>query len=156
MCAAAKAQRKAGDTATLRARASFQGVLDRSLPGGAYCVDFVVEGGRLRPTGVEFVCGRLLCSGARRVRGRWRYELLIDPRTRASDDLKAHRIWIEDLTLHEGLPGVWEAHVVGPRGDPARMFRFIAEPAAPRRPTPEMRDLVTETHREVLDALRLD
>lgn len=139
-------------TSDLSARADFQAYLDEQLPRGGLAVTFIEHGSRVEPTGEEVATGRLVCTEARRrPDGRWKYRIAIDPRDDPDQDAEALQLWIEAITPHHGMAGLWEAAAESTRGERC-LLRFNAKPAPPWRPTPAMRAAVTEIYREVLSA----
>lgn len=124
---------------------AFQQLLDRSFPIGGLAATFVEEQNRLRPTGVEVVTGRVICSAVKRTRpGTWWHRVTIDPRHAVDEEATPLVVWIGDLQQHGGLPDLWEAPIDS-SGSP-EWLRINANPDRPWRPTKAMRQAVTDAH----------
>lgn len=138
---------------TRRRCAAYQEMLDDLFPIGGLCVTFTEDGDRLRPTGVDVATGRLVCTNAKKDgRGRWWYEVLLDPRRTVDEDSNSLVLWVSTLTQHPSIPDLWEGKV-HPADERYDRLRVLAEPEAPWRPTQEMRLAVTAVHgREIFQA----
>ncbi|MCB2223692.1 MAG: hypothetical protein KQH83_05895 [Actinobacteria bacterium] len=125
------------------ARSEFQVLLDRHFPRGAVCALLPVQDGRVQAAGWVEATGRLFCSGTRRSRDEWEYEVLIDTRT-GEVPAEELRVWIGALRPHPTVGGLWEAGVCVDGKE--RMLRLNA--AAPQAAMPGRagRDAVTRAH----------
>lgn len=131
--------------AKFKEQLAFQEQLDARFPIGGLCATLVDDRGRLRPTGIELVTGRLVCSDAERDRaGKWWHQLVIDPRHDVEEQVTPLVVWVDALKRHAFAPELWEAQIRG--HDTDERLRIHAQPDRPWRPTRAMRRAVTEAH----------
>lgn len=129
-------------------RETFQAFLDDHFPLGAMCATFVA-GERLIGSSESLATGRLICTDAKEDdRGRWWYELIIDPRRRLDEDVDALILWVGKPRQRRDAPDLWESDV---RSDPAAplVLRLNAKPPERWRPTRRMWQVVSQTYNNV-------
>lgn len=112
---------------------------------GALCVEFAESGGRLEPTGVEVLTGRVVCSDTRHGAKGWEYRLVLDPRLDADERSESHDVWVSGLIQHHSQTNLWEASVCTDDPD-GILLRLNARPGPPWQPTDAMRSAVTTAH----------
>ncbi len=134
------------------ARCTFQQDLDEAFPQGAMCAILPIDNDRPRPAEWAEGTGRILCSDAQRMDAAdsWRYEILIDTRTRIDRPRHEVRVWISELSRNPRIGSLWEAQIDDDGDDGERMLRLNADPPDVMKPTPAMRSAVTRLHQSDL------